>query len=149
MTKTSWIHREKRQIPYMNVKVKGHVLYSYVQFGSSRSWSLISGVPRNILEFYSFGICRYPRTGVPPLAVTRQGSCSYPWLHPNSRTPMVRSPVLPTTVPDLSHGWERSRNAACPGRGRRSARTAGAPDLPWRPDPRGSPGPLDSNRTPH
>jgi len=56
MTKTSWIHREKRQIPYMNVKVKGHVLYSYVQFGSSRSWSLISGVPRNILEFYSFGI---------------------------------------------------------------------------------------------
>jgi len=24
------------------------------------------------------GYCRYPRTGVPPLAVSRQGSCSYP-----------------------------------------------------------------------
>ena len=60
---------------------------------------------------------------------------------------MVRSPVLSTTVPDLSHDWERSRNAACPGRGRRSARTAGAPDLPRSPDPRGSPGPLMGSRT--
>ena len=49
---------------------------------------------------------------------------------------------LSTTAPDLSHGWERSGNAACPGRGGRSAQTAGAPDLPWSPDPRGSPGPL-------
>ena len=51
------------------------------------------------------------------------------------------------TVPDLSHGWERSRNAACPGGGRRSARTAGAPELPRNPDPRGSPGPLTGSRT--
>ena len=60
---------------------------------------------------------------------------------------MVRSPVLSTTVPDLSHDWERSRNTACPGRGRRSAQTAGAPDLPRSPDPRGSPGPLMGSRT--
>ena len=74
--------------------------------------------------------CRYPRTGVPPLAVSRQRSCSYPKLHPNSRTPAVRSPVLPTTVSDLFHGWERSRNTTCPGRGRRSARTAGGSGPP-------------------
>ena len=54
---------------------------------------------------------------------------------------------LSTTAPDLSHDWERSGNAACPRRGRRSAQTAGAPDLPWSPDPRGSPGPLMGSRT--
>jgi hypothetical protein len=55
--------------------------------------------------------------------------------------------ILLTTAPDLSHDWERSGNAACPGRGGRSAQTAGAPDLPWSPDPRGSPGPLMGSRT--
>ena len=54
---------------------------------------------------------------------------------------------LSTTAPDLSHDWERSGNAACPGRGGRSAQTAGAPDLPRNPDPRGSPGPLMGSRT--
>ena len=54
---------------------------------------------------------------------------------------------LSTTAPDLSHDWERSGNAACPGRGGRSAQIAGAPDLPWSPDPRGSPGPLMGSRT--
>jgi len=54
---------------------------------------------------------------------------------------------LSTTAPDLSHDWERSGNAACPEKGGRSAQTAGAPDLPWGPDPRGSPGSLMGSRT--
>ena len=55
--------------------------------------------------------------------------------------------ILLTTAPDLSHDWERSGNAACPGRGGRSSQIAGAPDLSWSPDPRGSPGPLMGSRT--
>ena len=38
------------------------------------------------------GHCRYPRTGVPSLAMSRQGLCNYPWLRPSSRTPVARSP---------------------------------------------------------
>ena len=100
--------------------------------------------------------CRYPRTGVPPLAVSRQGPCSYPWLRPNSRTPVVRSPVLPATVPDLTHGWEGSWNATCSGRSGRSARPAGGSGPPVEVrtpresrTPHGVPDPLNSNRTPY
>ena len=59
---------------------------------------------------------------------------------------MVRSPDLSTTVPDLSHDWERSRNDACPGRD-------GQPEQPGLRTsrgvrtPRGSPGPLMGSRT--
>ena len=76
------------------------------------------------------GCCRYPRTGVPPLAVSRQEPCSYPWLRPNSRTPEVRSPVSLDNDPGPVSQLEKSGSAACPGRGWRSDQTAGGPDLP-------------------
>ena len=98
--------------------------------------------------------CRYPRTGVPPLAVTRQGPYSYPLLRPNSRTPVVWSPDLSTAVPDLSHDWERSRSDACPGRGgqpvQQGLRTSRGAQAPRKSrTPHGVPGHLFNNRTPH
>ena len=64
--------------------------------------------------------------------------------------------ILLTTAPDLSHDWERSGIAACPGRGGRSARTTGGsgPPVEVRTPAEsrthhGVPDPLYSNRTPH
>ena len=93
------------------------------------------------------GHCRYPRTGVPSLAVSRQGLCNYPWLRPNSRTPVVRSPDSldngPGPVSRLGKIRERrvsrERRALSP-----NSRGSGPP---VEPGPPRSPGPLMGSRT--
>ena len=101
------------------------------------------------LMFCAFILCRYPRTGVPPLAVPRQGSCSYLQLHPSSWTPAVRSPVLPATVRTRPHGWERSGDTTCPGGGRNSCASSRGSGPPKETEPLRGPGPLMGSRTPH
>ena len=61
-----------------------------------------------------------------PLLLFRQEPRGYPWLRPNSRTPAVRSPVHPTTVPEEAGAQPEQ---------------PGTPDLPWRSGPPRSPGP--------
>ena len=101
------------------------------------------------------GHCRYPRTWVPSLAVSRQGPYSYPWLRPNSRTPVVRSPDSldngPGPVSRLGKIRERrvsrERRALSP-----NSRGSGPPVEPGPPrksrTPDGVPDHLYSNRTP-
>ena len=92
-------------------------------------------------------ICRNPRTGVPPLAVTRQGPCRYPWLRPNSRTPEVRSPVSldndPGPVSQL--GKARERRVSRERRALSPNNRGSGPSV--EPGPRGNPGSLMGSRT--
>ena len=100
-------------------------------------------------------LCRYPRTGVPSLAVSRQGLYNYPWLRLNSRTPVVRSPDSldngPGPVSRLGKIRERrvsrERRALSP-----NSRGSGPPVEPGPPrksrTPDGVPDHLYSNRTP-